>query len=84
MELPDVKVTFGPLYQMLFFPIQMKLLLTGIELNVFNYLCSPTSAEEVAQSIQTHPTNTRIFLDGLTAIDLVQKTKGIYQNTPIA
>ena len=69
---------------MLFSPIQMKLLLTGIELSVFQHLSLPISAEAVAQTIQTHPINTRIFLDSLAAIDLVQKTQGLYQNSQIA
>ena len=51
MHLPEVNVDYGELYRMLFLPIRTKLLLTGIELKVFNYLSNPTSAEEVAQAI---------------------------------
>jgi predicted TPR repeat methyltransferase len=83
MKLPEVIMDYGELYRMLFPPIRSKLLLTGIELKVFNYLSDPTSAEDVAQTIGSHPRNTRLFLDGLAAIDLVQKKNGLYQNTPI-
>jgi predicted O-methyltransferase YrrM len=62
----------------------LKLLLTGIELHVFNHLEKPTSADDVAQMLDTHPENTRAFLDGLAAIDLVQKRQGCYLNAPIA
>jgi predicted TPR repeat methyltransferase len=84
MQLPDVTISYGPLYQMLFPPIRTKLLLTGIELHIFNYLCAPISAEEVADAIHTHPQNTAVFLDGLTAINLVQKHQSLYQNTLLA
>lgn len=75
---------YGELYGMIFSPIRSKLLLTGIELKVFNYLSDPVSAGEVAQSIDAHPRNMSPFLDGLAAIDLVQKKGGLYQNAPIA
>jgi hypothetical protein len=69
---------------MLFPPIRLKLLLTGIELNIFNYLVEPTSAKDLAQAMDTHPKNTELFLDSLAAIDLVQKQHGQYNNTPLA
>ena len=84
MKLPEVNIDYEELYKMLFPAIRKKLLLTGIELKVFNYLSDPTSAEDVAQSIASNPRNTRLFLDGLAAIDLVQKKSGLYQNAPIA
>jgi SAM-dependent methyltransferase len=84
VKLPELEDDYGKLYEMTFTPIRTKLLLTGIELKVFNYLSSPTSAEAVAQAIHTHAGNTRVFLDGLAAIDLVQKKKGLYQNTSLA
>jgi predicted O-methyltransferase YrrM len=84
VKLPEVNMDYGELYNMLFPPIRSKLLLTGIELKVFNYLSDPTSAEDVAHAIESHPRNTRLFLDGLAAIDLVQKKNGLYQSTSIA
>jgi SAM-dependent methyltransferase len=69
---------------MLIAPIRSKLLLTGIELKVFNALSEPTSAEAVAKTLGTHPSNTRVFLDGLAAIDLLHKQNGQYRNSPIA
>jgi len=69
--LPEVNVSFGDLYRMVVAPVRSKLLLTGIELKVFNQLSKPKSADAVAQAIGTHPINTRVFLDSLTAIDLL-------------
>jgi len=81
--LPKVNVSFGDLYRMVVAPVRSKLLLTGIELKVFNQLSEPKSADAVAQAIGTHPRNTRVFLDSLTAIDLLQKKNGLYRNSPI-
>jgi ubiquinone/menaquinone biosynthesis C-methylase UbiE len=83
-KLPEVNVRYGDLYQMLIAPIRSKLLLTGIELKVFNELSAPTSADTVAKALGTHPRNTRVFLDSLAAIDLLHKKNGLYRNAPIA
>ncbi len=82
--LPEVKIGYGDLYETLIAPIKMKLLLTGIELKVFNELSKPTSADAMAKALSTDSTNTRLFLDGLTAIDLLEKKKGLYKNSPRA
>lgn len=84
MELPKLDTDYGELYRLIFSPIRSKLLLTGIELKVFNYMSDPVSAEEVAQTIDAHPRNMSLFLDGLAAIDLVKKKTGLYQNAPVA
>ena len=68
---------------MLFAPIRSKLLLTGIELKIFNHLSEPRPADAVAQALGTHPRSTEVFLDSLTAIDLLQKKNGLYRNSPI-
>jgi len=83
-KLPEVNASFEELYRMLIAPIKSKLLLAGIELGVFNQLSEPRSAEVVAKTLSTHPVNTRLFLDGLAASDLVVKQDGLYQNTPVA
>jgi SAM-dependent methyltransferase len=81
-KLPEMNESFNELYRMLIAPIKSKLLLTGIELKVFSHLSEPKSAEAVAEAISTHPENTRLFLDGLAASDLVLKKNGLYQNVP--
>jgi len=82
-KLPEVNESFEDLYRMLIAPIKSKLMLTGIELKVFNHLGELKSAEAVAEVIGTHPENTRLFLDGLAASDLVVKKNGLYQNMPV-
>ena len=82
-KLPEVNESFEELYRMLVAPIRSKLLLTGIELKVFNHLSEPMSADAIAETIGTHLENTRLFLDGLAASDLLEKNDGLYQNTAV-
>ncbi|MCK4613530.1 MAG: methyltransferase, partial [Thermoplasmata archaeon] len=81
-NLPKVNENFEELYRMLIGQIKSKLLLTGIELKVFNQLSEAKSAEAVAEAIGSHPENTRLFLDGLAASDLITKKNGLYRNSP--
>lgn len=82
IKLPQVDVGFDELYRMIIEPIRAKLMLTAIELGVFDQLSEPGSAEDVARAIGTHPGNTRLFLDGLAACGLVAKENGLYRNEP--
>jgi hypothetical protein len=75
---------FSELYKLLIAPIRARLLLTGIELEVFNHLCEPESAENLAAAMDTHPANTTLFLNGLAACGLLHKENGLYRNTPVA
>ena len=84
MELPKLDMDYRELYRMIYSPIRTKILLAGIELKVFNYLGVPVYAREVAQTIGAHTKNMGLFLDGLAALELVQKKSGLYQNTPLA
>jgi SAM-dependent methyltransferase len=83
-QLPEVNQTYEDLFKMLLAPIRSKLLLTGLELKVFNVLSDPKPSDDVAKALGTHPRNTRVFLDSLVAIDLLQKKDGLYSNSPIA
>ena len=82
-KFPDVGLSFGPLYKLLILQFYTKLLYTGIELKVFDHLTEFKTSDAVAQAIGTHEENTRRFLDGLVAIDLLVKKNGQYQNAPI-
>jgi len=84
MNLPEVNVSCEELYRMLYTPIKAKLLMSGIELKVFNQLSEPKSAEEVAKEFGGHCRNTMLFLNGLAACGLIEKHNGLYWNAPIA
>jgi hypothetical protein len=83
-KLPEMNQSYEGLSKMLIAPIRSKLLLTGIELKVFDVLSENKLAKDVAEAINTHPRNTKLFLDGLAAIDLLQKKGGLYRNSPLA
>jgi predicted TPR repeat methyltransferase len=57
------------------------MLLTAIELNLFDFLSSQKTSEEIAMELKTHLANTGLFLDGLTAVGLLKKRGGCYRNT---
>lgn len=79
---PKINADFSRLYEIITGPVQAKLLFVGMELKVFNQLTEPKSSDEVAEALGTHPENTRLFLNGLTAMGLVSKSDHLYQNTP--
>jgi predicted O-methyltransferase YrrM len=83
-KLPEMNLSYEVLYKMLITSIRSKLLLTGIELKVFNVLSEPKSSKDVAKAIGTHSRNTKVFLDSLVAVDLLQKKDGLYRNSPVA
>ena len=72
---------FESLYDMILAPIKSRLLLTALELKVFDHLAKFRSAQEVARSLGSHPRNTGLFLDGLAACDLLVKRGGKYRNS---
>ena len=79
-DFPKIDINFKNLHHMFMGQVRSKLLLTAIELKVFNYLTEAKSAFEVARLIGGDLGNTRFFLDGLTACGLLEKKKGLYNN----
>lgn len=82
-QLPVMNMDYGKLYQILAGPIKTRLMMTGIELKVFDLLKTFRSAEDAARDMDTHAENTRRFLDALATIDLVEKKNGLYRNLPV-
>ncbi len=84
IDLPDKEPDFGFLHEIILGSVRARLLLTGIEMKLFDYLCQPRSAGELARILGLHPENTRYFLDGLAACKLVSKQTEFYRNTNIS
>ncbi|MGC9515188.1 methyltransferase, partial [Methanocrinis sp.] len=80
----DFDLSFVELYELVIAPIKTRLMLTAIELSVFDLLIEPGSSEDVAEILGAHPEKTRIFLDGLAAFDLLEKRGGLYSNSSLA
>jgi SAM-dependent methyltransferase len=83
-QLPMMTIDYGKLYQIFAGALKTRLMMTGIELKIFNLLETFCSAENAARNMGTHLDNTRRFLDALATIDLVEKKNGVYRNLPIA
>ena len=64
--------------------MQAQALLTALELGVFDHLSFPLSSEELAATLQSHPANTEALLDGLAAVELLEKREGRYCNVQCA
>ncbi|BBO92480.1 methyltransferase [Desulfosarcina ovata] len=81
-QLPDLDLELHNLFDIVNGRTKTQLLLTAIELNIFDFLSTSQSAESVAAELGTHPMCTRFLLDGLAALDLVDKKDNRYQNLP--
>jgi len=82
--LPQVDIPFTGLYDTLVQPIFARMLLTAIELGVLDHTNAPVSADAIARAIATHPGNTALLLNGLTAMGLLEKNDGLYSNVPVS
>jgi C-methyltransferase len=61
------------------------MLRTGIELGVFARLAErPATADEVARDLELAPRGSRLLLNALVAIDVVEETDGVYRLAPLA
>lgn len=83
-KLPVVKNSYKELHDVVMAPIRSRLLMTGLALGVFSEMVEFRSAPDIAASKGFHPGNTERFLNALTTIGLVEKSKGLYRNLPEA
>lgn len=62
-----------------------KTLLSAIELSLFTELAKePMDAETMAARLSLHPRSARDFFDALVALRMLDRTDGVYRNTPEA
>lgn len=60
------------------------ILFAALRGNVFEHLAIPGSAGDIALRTGWHPRGARMLLDGLVALELIEKENGIYRNAAIA
>jgi SAM-dependent methyltransferase len=82
-HLPELRDSSRPLFDMIFSAIRPRLLFSAIDLGVFELLTRPMSAVEVAEELGSHEENTRLFLDALASVRLLDKRDGRYTNASI-
>ncbi|MCL4215811.1 MAG: hypothetical protein KJ052_02220 [Candidatus Hydrogenedentes bacterium] len=63
---------------------QSQLLFTALRAGVFDQLENPLTAAEMARALQWEERSARVLLDALTAVELLEKHGGRYQNGVIA
>jgi predicted O-methyltransferase YrrM len=80
--LPNTKETYKQIWRISMGPVAAKLMMSALELRLFNHLQSFCSADDVARRLGTHKDNTRRLLDALATIDLVEKKDRLYRNLP--
>ena len=79
-SLPTVECSYKNLHEMVMAPIKSRLVMTGLELGVFDEMDTPRSARDIAAAIGSHTKNTERFLNALATIGLVEKKEGLYRN----
>ncbi len=63
---------------------ESRVLLTAIELDVFNAVGEGTTAAEAARRLQTDPGATERLLNALASLEVLQKSGGVFRNGPEA
>ena len=83
-KLPALEVDFRELNNLCFGTIASRLLMTAIDMKVFDHLEQSISSEKVAKALDSHPENTGLMLDALCACRMVEKNDGLYRNGKLA
>lgn len=81
-KLPETNLSYRGLDEILAGEIKARIMMTAVELKIFDELDEFHTADAVAEKLGANPGNTRRFLDALATIDLVEKQGGMYRNTP--
>ena len=82
VKLPDPQSDFSVFGDMFYGAVASRLLMSAIDLAVFEHLEQAASAQAVARLLPAHPRNAQLMLDALCALGLLRKSQGQYQNQP--
>jgi predicted O-methyltransferase YrrM len=80
-KLPQIKGSWGDLYDLARIGTQSKIFLKAIEWKIFDYLKAVVPAQSVAENMKSHPRNTELFLNALAGMGIINKEKGLFSNT---
>ena len=61
-----------------------RIILTALELDVFTAIAEGGTAAQIAERIACAPRSTEMLLNALVSLKLLQKSEGVYHNTPLA
>jgi len=76
-------MTYGDLLERTRWFQESRVLLTGIELDVFSAVGRGARAAEVARRIGANPRATEMLLNALAAVGALSKRGGVFRNTPL-
>lgn len=82
-KLSDNRESFKNLYTPFNEAIKRQLLLTGIELNIFDHLRVFSSADEICKKLLSDEKNTLVFLNTLATADYIEKKDGKFKNLKV-
>lgn len=82
--LPTSHLECAELFALPYGTVRWELVKTAIQLDLFDHLQEPETAEEIAERLATHPANTGHFLNALAALGYLSKQEGRFRNTPLA
>ncbi len=80
----DMRIAPDKLFDRQFDVVKGQMLMVAVDLRVFDHTVEPTTSNDVADAIGTHPGNTELFLNALTSIGLLRKKDGAFRNTELA
>ena len=79
-KLPEVKSDFNELSNLYFGVFASRLMMTAIDMKVFDHLEQPRSSGKIAEVLAADPGNTELLLNALCACNLISKKNGLYRN----
>ncbi len=79
----ELNVNLEPLLALQFGLVKAQLVMSAIDLKIFDYTVQPVSSDDVAAAIKTNPRNTKFFLNALVSIGLLKKNDGKFWNTEV-
>ena len=82
--LPDFNPDFKKLHELIYKSIQGRLLISSLELKIFDHLADPVTAEALAEKVEVPSQRCRILLDALVSCGYAQKTGESYSNTTLS
>ena len=81
-KIPEIRHSWARLYSLLRMDPAGDVLVTAVKQKIFDHLREPEPSDRIARLLNSHPRNTRIFLNALAGLGIIHKKNGQFFNTP--
>ncbi len=81
-KIPEIRHSWARIYSLLRMDPAGNVLVTAIKQKIFDHLGEPESSDHIARLLNSHPRNTKIFLNALAGVGVIHKKNGQFFNTP--